>query len=106
MEPQLDSGLEVSQNDILRHALSKVCSHTFDMNPDGQVVLRGNYLWKCEVRVIKSQMIYVARWQVCFETKENGFPVFPQTVREPRPNLLSKWRGKYNSFSLIYDYIQ
>ena len=41
------------------------------------------------------------RWsEVCFETKENGFPVFPQTVREARPNPTSEWRRKYNSFSL------
>ena len=39
-------------------------------------------------------MLYVARWQVCFETKENGFPVFPQTVREARPNPTSEWRRK------------
>ena len=30
---------------------------------------------------------YFYWWQVCFERKENGFPVFPQTVRELCPNL-------------------
>ena len=46
-------------------------------------------------------MIYVARWQVCFETKENGFPVFPQTVREPRANSLSQSYFLSSSFLFL-----
>ena len=42
------------------------------------------------------------RWsEVCFETKENGFPVFPQTVREPRANSLSQSYFLSSSFLFL-----